>query len=316
MFRVFNMGIGMVLAVEPAGLAEVLGLLRSHGPDGWFLIGTVQKGGSGVVYDLGASAGAGSRRSRDRDRTARRPPLRPRQQLPRPPRRDRARRGAGRDRPGGEQRRRRAGARPGARARPAGRGHPAPGRAAAERTRRRSSPRCARRASSGSAWPATCACSRRTSWPPSRGASSTSIPACCPPFPGSTPRRQALAHGVKVSAAPSTWSTRGSTAGPIVVQRTVPVLDGDTPDTLAARILEQEHRRLPRGPAPPAHRALAGRGPRLRRACLLSGDRRRGEWGLAGVTAGGATGWPSLMESAWSSTDRVRIPAAAGSRRR
>jgi phosphoribosylformylglycinamidine cyclo-ligase len=52
MFRVFNMGIGMILAVEPAGLAEVLGLLRSVGQKSW-IIGTVQKGGSGVVYDLG-----------------------------------------------------------------------------------------------------------------------------------------------------------------------------------------------------------------------------------------------------------------------
>jgi len=52
MFRVFNMGIGMILAVEPAGLAEVLGLLRSVGQRSW-LIGTVQAGGSGVVYELG-----------------------------------------------------------------------------------------------------------------------------------------------------------------------------------------------------------------------------------------------------------------------
>ncbi|HET9227883.1 MAG TPA: phosphoribosylformylglycinamidine cyclo-ligase [Thermoanaerobaculia bacterium] len=53
MFRVFNMGIGMVLAVEPSGLAEVLALLRSTGQRS-HLIGTIQKGGSGVVYDLGA----------------------------------------------------------------------------------------------------------------------------------------------------------------------------------------------------------------------------------------------------------------------
>ena len=52
MFRVFNMGIGIILAVEPAGLAEILGLLRSVGQKS-YLIGTVQPGGSGVVYDLG-----------------------------------------------------------------------------------------------------------------------------------------------------------------------------------------------------------------------------------------------------------------------
>jgi phosphoribosylformylglycinamidine cyclo-ligase len=51
MLRVFNMGIGMILAVAPSGLAEVLGLLRSMGQKSWVL-GTVQPGGSGVVYDL------------------------------------------------------------------------------------------------------------------------------------------------------------------------------------------------------------------------------------------------------------------------
>jgi phosphoribosylformylglycinamidine cyclo-ligase len=52
MFRVFNMGIGMILAVDAAGLAEVLGLLRSVGQKS-YVIGTVQPGGSRVVYDLG-----------------------------------------------------------------------------------------------------------------------------------------------------------------------------------------------------------------------------------------------------------------------
>jgi phosphoribosylformylglycinamidine cyclo-ligase len=52
MLRVFNLGIGMILSVDPAGLAEVLGLLRSVGQKS-YLIGTLQRGGSGVVYDLG-----------------------------------------------------------------------------------------------------------------------------------------------------------------------------------------------------------------------------------------------------------------------
>ena len=55
MFRVFNMGIGMILAVEPAGLAEVLGLLRSVGQKSW-MIGSLQPGGSGVAYDLGTES--------------------------------------------------------------------------------------------------------------------------------------------------------------------------------------------------------------------------------------------------------------------
>ncbi len=52
MLRVFNLGVGMILAVDPAGLSEVLSLLRSVGQKS-YLIGTVQTGGSGVVYDLG-----------------------------------------------------------------------------------------------------------------------------------------------------------------------------------------------------------------------------------------------------------------------
>jgi phosphoribosylformylglycinamidine cyclo-ligase len=52
MFRVFNMGIGMVLVVDPAGLREVLQELRRSGQRAW-TIGTVQAGGTGVIYDLG-----------------------------------------------------------------------------------------------------------------------------------------------------------------------------------------------------------------------------------------------------------------------
>ncbi len=55
MFRVFNMGIGLVLAVAPDGLREVLAGLREGGQRA-SLIGTVQAGGAGVVYDLGPAA--------------------------------------------------------------------------------------------------------------------------------------------------------------------------------------------------------------------------------------------------------------------
>ncbi|HEV7517449.1 MAG TPA: phosphoribosylformylglycinamidine cyclo-ligase, partial [Thermoanaerobaculia bacterium] len=51
MFRVFNMGIGMVAAIDPKGLAEVLGVLR-QGRQRASILGTVQKGSEGVVYDL------------------------------------------------------------------------------------------------------------------------------------------------------------------------------------------------------------------------------------------------------------------------
>ena len=52
MFRVFNMGIGFALVVDPAAAGEILSSLRASGHKG-IPIGTVQEGGSGVVYDLG-----------------------------------------------------------------------------------------------------------------------------------------------------------------------------------------------------------------------------------------------------------------------
>lgn len=66
-------------------------------------------------------------------------------------------------------------------------------------------------------------------------------PSLLPAFPGVDVQEQALAHGVKVSGCTVHLVDEGLDSGPIVVQRAVPVLDGDTPRTLAARILEQEH---------------------------------------------------------------------------
>ena len=70
-------------------------------------------------------------------------------------------------------------------------------------------------------------------------------PSLLPSFPGLHPHRQALEHGVKVSGVTVHLVTPELDAGPIVVQRTVPVLDADTEDTLAARILVEEHRAYP-----------------------------------------------------------------------
>ncbi len=70
-------------------------------------------------------------------------------------------------------------------------------------------------------------------------------PSLLPAFPGLDAQEQALAHGVKVSGCTVHLVDEGLDSGPIVVQRTVPVLDGDTPRTLAARILEQEHLAYP-----------------------------------------------------------------------
>ena len=66
-------------------------------------------------------------------------------------------------------------------------------------------------------------------------------PALLPSFPGADAQRQALEHGVKVSGVTVHFVTRELDAGPIVLQRAVPVLDDDAAATLTARILEQEH---------------------------------------------------------------------------
>jgi len=70
-------------------------------------------------------------------------------------------------------------------------------------------------------------------------------PSLLPAFPGLDAQAQALAHGVKVSGCTVHLVDEGLDSGPIVVQRAVPVLDGDTERTLAARILEQEHLAYP-----------------------------------------------------------------------
>lgn len=55
----------------------------------------------------------------------------------------------------------------------------------------------------------------------------------------------ALAAGVKVSGCTVHFVTNDLDAGPIIIQRTVPVLDSDTPETLAERVLAEEHRAYP-----------------------------------------------------------------------
>jgi phosphoribosylglycinamide formyltransferase-1 len=70
-------------------------------------------------------------------------------------------------------------------------------------------------------------------------------PSLLPAFPGLDAQAAALAHGVKVSGCTVHLVDEGLDSGPIVVQRAVPVLDGDTPATLSARILEAEHLAYP-----------------------------------------------------------------------
>jgi len=70
-------------------------------------------------------------------------------------------------------------------------------------------------------------------------------PSLLPAFPGLDAQRQALDHGVKVSGCTVHFVDETLDGGPIVAQRTVPVMAGDTVETLSARILEQEHKLYP-----------------------------------------------------------------------
>ena len=70
-------------------------------------------------------------------------------------------------------------------------------------------------------------------------------PSLLPSFPGLEPQAQALRAGVKISGATVHFVTPETDAGPILMQGAVAVLDDDTAETLAARILEVEHRIYP-----------------------------------------------------------------------
>jgi phosphoribosylglycinamide formyltransferase-1 len=70
-------------------------------------------------------------------------------------------------------------------------------------------------------------------------------PSLLPLYPGLDPHGQALRAGAKTSGATVHFVIPETDAGPIIAQESVPVLPGDTPDTLAARVLEAEHRIYP-----------------------------------------------------------------------
>jgi phosphoribosylglycinamide formyltransferase 1 len=70
-------------------------------------------------------------------------------------------------------------------------------------------------------------------------------PALLPAFPGTHAHRDALAYGVKVSGCTVHFVDEGMDTGAIILQRAVEVLDDDTEETLAARILVQEHQAYP-----------------------------------------------------------------------
>jgi phosphoribosylglycinamide formyltransferase-1 len=70
-------------------------------------------------------------------------------------------------------------------------------------------------------------------------------PSLLPAFPGLAPQKQALDWGVKVSGCTVHFVTEGVDAGPIIHQASLPILEEDTEETLAARILIEEHRIYP-----------------------------------------------------------------------
>ncbi|MBX9600699.1 MAG: phosphoribosylglycinamide formyltransferase [Bryobacteraceae bacterium] len=66
-------------------------------------------------------------------------------------------------------------------------------------------------------------------------------PSLLPAFPGLDAQHQAWEHGVKVAGCTVHFVDEGLDSGPIVMQSVVPVLDGDTAESLAERILREEH---------------------------------------------------------------------------
>ena len=70
-------------------------------------------------------------------------------------------------------------------------------------------------------------------------------PSLLPAFPGAHAQRDALEAGVKVTGCTIHFTDASVDGGPIIMQKAVPIHDDDTEETLAARILEQEHIFLP-----------------------------------------------------------------------
>jgi phosphoribosylglycinamide formyltransferase-1 len=70
-------------------------------------------------------------------------------------------------------------------------------------------------------------------------------PSLLPAFPGLHTHRRALQAGVKIHGATVHFVTASLDNGPIIVQAAVPVIAGDTEESLAARVLAQEHRIYP-----------------------------------------------------------------------
>ena len=74
-------------------------------------------------------------------------------------------------------------------------------------------------------------------------------PSLLPAFPGLDTHKRALEAGCRIAGCTVHFVTEDLDCGPVIAQGAVPVLDGDTPDTLAARVLAAEHRILPQAVA-------------------------------------------------------------------
>ena len=71
-------------------------------------------------------------------------------------------------------------------------------------------------------------------------------PSLLPSFPGLDVQKKAIEWGCKLAGCTVHFVTEGVDEGPIIIQAAVPILNNDTPETLAARILAQEHKIYPR----------------------------------------------------------------------
>ena len=89
-------------------------------------------------------------------------------------------------------------------------------------------------------------------------------PALLPAFPGMESWSQALEYGAKVAGCTVHFVDAGTDTGPIILQKVVPILDGDTAEILHARIQEQEHIALPEALGLLAERRLQVEGRRVR----------------------------------------------------
>jgi phosphoribosylglycinamide formyltransferase 1 len=93
-------------------------------------------------------------------------------------------------------------------------------------------------------------------------------PSLLPSFPGLDVQKKAIEWGCKLAGCTVHFVTEGVDEGPIILQAAVPILDNDTPDTLAARILKQEHKIYPRAVQLFAEGRLRVEG---RRVCVEAG---------------------------------------------